>query len=101
MIIEDVQKAIQESGLPWFNRFTDLNEVLRTLQKDSESNEATSDLGTKTSPTRHSMIGYVAKSPGRTQLALEQFQKALLSGCFERIGTPDARGARTKSRLLA
>jgi hypothetical protein len=84
-VIEDAQKAILENGLSWFNRFSDLNEVLRTLQKDSESNEGTWGFGTKTSPMRHFMTGYVAKSLGKTQLALENIQKALLSGCFKEL----------------
>lgn len=83
VVIEDAKKAILENGLPWFNRFTDLNEVLRTLQEDSEGNEGTWGFGTKTSPIRHFMTGYVAKSLGKTRLAFEHIQKALLSGCFK------------------
>jgi hypothetical protein len=85
VVIEDATKAILEHGLPWFNRFTDLSEVLRTLQEDSESNEGTHGLGTKVSPNRHFMTGYVAKSLGKTQLAFEHIQKALLSGCFKQF----------------
>jgi hypothetical protein len=84
-VIEDAKKAIPENGLPWFNRFADLNEVLRTLQEDSESNEGTSGFGTKTSPNRHFMTGYVAQSLGKTQLAFEHIQKAVLSGCFKEL----------------
>jgi hypothetical protein len=83
VVIEDARKAILENGLPWFNRFTDLTEVLRTLQQDSESNEGTSGFGTKTSPSRHFMTGYVALSRGKTQLASDHILKALLSGCFK------------------
>jgi hypothetical protein len=83
VVIEDAKKVILENGLPWFNRFTDLNEVLRTLQEDSESHEGTSGFGTKTSLIRHFMTGYVAKSLGKTQLASEHIKKALLSGCFK------------------
>jgi hypothetical protein len=85
VVIEDAKKAILENGLPWFNRFTDLNEVLRTLHEDSESHEGTSGFGTKTSPIRHFMTGYVAKSLGKTQLAFEHIQKALLSGRFKEL----------------
>jgi len=45
----------------------------------------TSGFGTKTSPNRHFMTGYVAKSLGKTQLAFEHIQKALLSGCFKKL----------------
>jgi hypothetical protein len=85
VVIEDAKRAILEKGLRWFNRFTDLNEVLRTLQKDSESNEGTWGFGTKTSPMRHFMTGYVAKSLGKTQLAFEHIQRALLSGRFKEL----------------
>jgi hypothetical protein len=85
VVIEDAKRAIQENGLTWFNRFTDLNEVLRTLQEDLESNEGTWGFGTKTSPNRHFMTGYVAKSLGKTQLAFEHIQIALLSGCFKKL----------------
>jgi Domain of unknown function (DUF4304) len=83
VVIKDARKAILEHGLPWFSRFADLNEVLRTLQKDSESPEGTSGFGTKTSPCRHFMTGYVALSLGKTQLALDHIQNALLSGCYK------------------
>jgi uncharacterized protein DUF4304 len=85
VIIEDARKAILEHGLPWFSRFADLNEVLRTLQEDSESHEGTWGFGTKTSPSRHFMTGYVALSLGRTQLALDHIQNALLSGCYKHL----------------
>ena len=82
-VIENAKKEILENGLPWFSRFNDLNEVLRTLQEDSETNEGTSGFGTKASPSRHFMTGYVAKSLGKPQLAFEHIQQALLSGCFK------------------
>lgn len=44
VVIEDAKKAILENGLPWFNRFADFNEVLRTLQEDLESMDGTWDL---------------------------------------------------------
>ena len=69
--------------MPWFNRFTDPNEVLRTLQEDFESDEGTFGFGANPSPARHFMTGYVAFSLGKTQLAAEHIQKALLSGCFK------------------
>jgi hypothetical protein len=82
-VIEDAKKAIREIGLPWFSRFTDLNEVLRTLHEDSESHEGTWGFGTKTSPMRHFMTGFTALAVGQTGSAKEHLQKALASGCFE------------------
>jgi hypothetical protein len=83
VVIEDAKKVILENGLPWFSRFTDLNEVLRTLQEDSESNEGTSGFGTKTSPMRHFMKGFTALAIGQTSRVREHLKKALDSGCFK------------------
>ena len=88
IVIEDAKKAIAEYGLPWLSRFANGNEVLRTLEEDSETHEGTFGFGTKTSPIRHFMIGYVAKSLGKTQLSLEHIQKALQSGCFKDLEPP-------------
>jgi hypothetical protein len=77
-VIGDAKK-----GLPWFSRFTDLKEVLRTLLKDSEANEGTHGFGANPSPARHFQTGFLALSLGRTQLAAEHLQKALNSGCFK------------------
>lgn len=83
VVIEDARKAILDQGLPWFSRFANPNEVLRTLQEDSESDEGTWGFGTKTSPCRHFMTGHVALSMGKTQLALDHIHNALLSGCYK------------------
>jgi hypothetical protein len=91
IVIKDAQEGILKIGLPWFDRFTDLNEVLRTLQQDPESNEGDWGFGTKTSPLRHFMTGYVARSLGKTPLALEHLQKAAISGCFEEF-EPEMKG---------
>jgi hypothetical protein len=82
-VIKDAAKTILGDGLPWFNRFTDPSEILRTLQKDSESHAGTFGFGTKTSPMRHFMTGFVAKSLGKTALATEHIQKVLLSGSLK------------------
>jgi len=82
-VIEDARKAILENGLSWFRRFNDPEEVLRTLREDSESNDGTWGFGTKSSPSRHLMTGYVAHSLGKSELAAERLEKAILSGCFK------------------
>lgn len=89
-VIDDARKAIQEHGMPWFRRFSHLQEVLRTLLEDSESNEGTWGFGTKQSPDRHFKTGFVALSLGKTALAVEHIQKALDSGCFKDF-EPDMR----------
>lgn len=82
-VIEDARKVVVENGLPWFNRFGDLHEVLRTLLEDSESNEGTSGFGAESSPAHHLRTGFVAKSLGNNELAIEHIQRALDSGCFK------------------
>jgi hypothetical protein len=80
--IEDARKAILETGLGWFSRFNDSNEVLRTLLEDAKKMDGTHGLGNKPSPIRHLMTGYIASSLGKTELASDHLQAALLSGCF-------------------
>jgi len=81
-VITDAKKAILETGLPWFNRYNDPAEALRTLLEDSESNESTHGFGAKPSPIRHFFTGFVALSLGQTKLAKEHLKAALDSGCF-------------------
>jgi len=81
-VIADAKKAILETGLPWFNRYSDPAEVLRTLLEDSESNASTHGFGTKPSPIRHFFTGFVALSLGQARLAKEHLKAALDSGCF-------------------
>jgi hypothetical protein len=81
-VIADAEKAILETGLTWFNRYSDPAEVLRTLLEDSESNESTHGFGAKSSPIRHFFTGLVALSLGQIRLAKEHLEGALDSGCF-------------------
>jgi hypothetical protein len=83
IVIEDARQAIMEIGLPWFDRFRSTQEVLRTLLEDTPSREGTCGLGANPSPIRHLMIGYAALSLGKTEIAVEHIQAALLSGCFK------------------
>ena len=82
-VMEDARQEIRNTGLSWFNRFHDGNEVLRTLLEDSESRTKTFGMGRENSPNRHYLIGYIAKSLGKAELAKEHMQKALLSGFFK------------------
>jgi uncharacterized protein DUF4304 len=81
-VIADAKKAIDDIGLPWFEQFNDLNEVLRTLVEDSEAHESTWGFGAKPSPNRNIMTGFVALALGKTTLARTHIQKALDSGCL-------------------
>jgi hypothetical protein len=82
-VIADAKKAILDTGLNWFARFSDRAEVLRTLLEDSERNEGTHGFGANPSPNRHFMTGFAALSLRKTSLAREHLKKALDSGCFK------------------
>ena len=45
--VEDVKEAILETGLGWFSRFNDSNEVLRTLLDDAMKMDGTHGFGNK------------------------------------------------------
>ncbi len=83
VVIADAKKAILEIGLPWFSRFGDMKEVLRTLLEDSENNAGTSGFGANPSPIRHFMTGFTALTKGKMGLARERIKQALDSGCFK------------------
>jgi len=86
-VIADAKKAILETGLNWFTRFSNPGEVLRTLREDSEGNETTHGFGANPSPMRHFMTGFAALSLGQTSLAREHLKKALDSGHLKRFET--------------
>lgn len=82
-VIADAERAISKIGLPWFEQYSDLNEVLRTLLEEPESNDGTWGFGANPSPRRHFMTGFTALALGKTELAKARIQKALDSGCFK------------------
>lgn len=82
-VIADAKKAILDTGLNWFTRFSDPAEVLRTLLEGSEGNESTHGFGANPSPMRHFMTGFAALSLRKTSLAKEHLKKALDSGRFK------------------
>ena len=49
-------RAIREDGLPWFDRFTDPREVLRTFREDEQDMEGTWGFGNPGSPARSELI---------------------------------------------
>ena len=68
--------------MDWFSRFNESNEVLRTLLEDAAKLDGTFGCGNNPSPIRHLMTGYVASSLGKTKLAFDHLEAAVLSGCF-------------------
>jgi uncharacterized protein DUF4304 len=81
--IEDAKSAIIRIGLPWFERFNDLREVMRTLLADGESDAQ--HIGSKDSPIRHYLTGFTALALDNTPVAVPHLQQALDSGCFEMV----------------
>lgn len=61
-VVEAVREGIVTEGLSWFQRFSDMQEVLRTLMEDDETNEGTWGFGAKPSPARNLYTGYLALS---------------------------------------
>lgn len=88
-VAEAVRQGIAGEGLKWFQRFSNMQEVLRTLIDDDETNEGTWGFGAKPSPARNLYTGYVALSLGEAQIATQHLRQAALSpsnACFrERI----------------
>ena len=82
-VIDDAKSAIVSKGLPWFDRFNDLEEVMRVLLVDGEKDA--SGIGTKVSPIRNYLIGYSALALNNTSAATEHLQLALESGCFKLV----------------
>jgi len=82
-VIADTKRAIIEVGIPWFDRFQNSNEVLRTLLEESEGKDGFSGFGAENSPIRNFMTGFIALSVGRLELGQERIQTALNSGCLK------------------
>lgn len=81
-VVENSRQRLANEGLPWFDRFADLREVVRTLREDDESMEHTWGFGRPGSPSRNYMLGYVALALGDRELARTSLRAALDSGCF-------------------
>lgn len=64
--IDDSRTAIEREGLPWFERFKSLEFVLTLLMEQDRFPEI---YDTRTSPGRKRMIGYIARSLGKVELA--------------------------------
>jgi len=82
VVVEAVREGIATEGLSWFQRFSDLQEVLRTLREDDETNDGTWGFGTKPSPARNLYTGYVALALGESQIATDHLRRAALSPSY-------------------
>jgi hypothetical protein len=74
-----------ERAFPWFDRFANLEEVLRTLIEDEEQNGGTWGFGAKSAPMRSYLIGYVALELGKVELAAPALKRALEFEGFNRV----------------
>lgn len=83
-VIADAARAIQEEATEWFERFSDLKEILRTLSEDEESEEVYG-IGPMASPMRDLLAGYTALRLNRHKEAETSLKLALGSGCFPEI----------------
>lgn len=83
-VIADATRAIEEEAPDWFERFDNLNEVLRTLNEDEESDEVYG-IGPMASPMRDLLAGYTALELDRPKEAETTLKLAQGSGCFPEI----------------
>jgi hypothetical protein len=75
-IVGGVQQEIASEGMAWFQRFSDTQEVLRTLMEDDVRMEGTWGFGRKSSPIRNLYTGYIALSLGKAQIAKDCLTQA-------------------------
>ena len=84
-VTEAVRGLIATEGLNWFERFSNMQEVLRTLVQDNETAKGTWGFGRDPSPARHLYRGYVALSLGETERALKDLRSAASSSSFQHL----------------
>jgi len=84
MVVKDVLRVIKEKALPFFSRFEDEDEVLRTFLEDEDlmGCEGVWEFGRKESPRRLLYTGFTAIECGQWDLAISS-----LRACRERTMT--------------
>ena len=85
LVVQAAREAITKQGFQWFQRFSDMREVLRTLLEDDETDEVAWGFGANPSPARFLYRGYVALSLGDNSLASNDLNQALSSSRFEQL----------------
>lgn len=81
--LNDVKQELESSGLTWFQRYEDMNMVLRTLLEDNVEIFGTHGFGRNPSPIRSYQTGYIALSIGNYKLAKKALKDAIDSNCFK------------------
>ncbi len=85
MVMDDVKKLMFSDGLKWFEKYSQLDVVLETLLNDAEDMNNTWGFGKKNSPIRNYAGGYIAYFLKKYFLAVEMFERAIKSGCFDNV----------------
>jgi hypothetical protein len=85
LVVEAVRAAITHEGFQWFQRFSDMREVLRTLLEDDEETQGTWGFGANPSPARHLFRGYVALAVGETDRAFKDLSRAASSSSYDQL----------------
>ncbi|HZS54150.1 MAG TPA: hypothetical protein VFA65_07085 [Bryobacteraceae bacterium] len=86
LVVDGVREGLTTEGFEWFLRFSDMREVLRTVQEDFQSvHNGTWGFGANPSPVRYLIRGYVALSLGRADLAINDLIQAASSPALERM----------------
>jgi len=80
-VLSDVRQAFGRAAWPWFERLGDRREVLRILETEPESDDLWG-FGNNPSPRRAFILGYVAKSLGRNDVAVRALTAARQSRLF-------------------
>jgi hypothetical protein len=65
-MLSDARTRIEQDGLPWFERFKSMEDVLRLLMDKDELPEV---YAKRSSPARKYMIGHVANGLGKVEIA--------------------------------
>ena len=76
--VEDARDVIVNTGLPWFERWTDDETVLGALRRsESVLVDGTELPGAPDSPARNLLTGYIARRLGQTAVARDHLSRAL------------------------
>ena len=85
LAMNDVKQMLILDGLKWFEKYSNMDTVLETLLYEEEERDGTWGFGTKVSPIRNYMGGYIAYFLRKYDLAADMLEKAINSGCFNDV----------------
>ena len=83
--VADAASAVLQDALPWFDRFRDHREVLRTLVEDEERMGETWGFGAPGSPVRRLATAYAAIHCGELGMAEEELAALLRDAPIDRL----------------